>query len=134
MKKAFVTIVLAAAVVAFAASSMPGKQPIDLTCDNQVLVIYGWCGTASALWDRFEIYFHDGTGEMWGTWWRGETLGGWIDGTGEWDPEEYRILGSGTFSGDDSGYWGGVFYPYGRCSGTVSNPDAIGTFRGGPCE
>jgi hypothetical protein len=121
------------AALALAASSAPVEMTtpsIGANVGGQILSVYDWAGTATALWDTFDIHFHTGTDNMWGTWHRGEDEGGWITGVGEWDPDEPRILGSGTFGGDDSGYWEGIFYPYGSCSGTVWNPDAIGSFTG----
>jgi len=134
MKKLLLISMLLIVGAAFAASTMPTQGRIDARSDVQSLTIYCWEGTASVIWDRFEIYYHKETGEMWGTWYRGEDEGGWIYGVGEWDPDVPRILGSGTFGGDDSGEWEGIFYPYSRCWGKVWNPDAIGDFYGRPCE
>lgn len=142
MLSAVAALVLVASSVSVASSmSVASSVSVEMTApsmddnvESQILFIDCWEGTATALWDTFEIYFHTGTNNMWGTWRRGEDEGGWIAGVGEWDPNEPRILGSGTFGGDDSGYWEGIFYPNAGCSGTVWNPDAIGSFTGWACD
>ena len=136
MKKILSIALLLMVGAAFAASTMPTQATLGPTSDVQTLVIYCWEGTASAIWDRFEIFYHKETGEMWGTWYRGEDEGGWIEGYGEPDPTapaENWIAGSGRFGGDDRGEWKGTFILDSRCWGNVWNMMVIGTFRGRAC-
>ncbi|TKJ43291.1 hypothetical protein CEE36_04455 [candidate division TA06 bacterium B3_TA06] len=137
MKKILLISMLLIVGAAFAASTMPTQTNIGPTSALQALTIYCWEGTATAVWDRFEIFYHKETGEMWGTWYRGENEGGWIEGFGEPDPAGKSAnwyIGSGSFGGDDSGKWKGLFKLNDECRGDVWNLWIIGEFYGWSCE
>lgn len=134
MKRITLLLLLVAAGIAVGANSAPGY--IASNGDNQLLTIYCWEGTATYVWQRFEIYYHAETGNMWGTWYRGEDEGGWIDGFGVPDPTAPAadwIAGSGSFGGDAQGNWEGTFILNRRCWGTVWNMMGIGSFEGRAC-
>ncbi|TKJ43292.1 hypothetical protein CEE36_04460 [candidate division TA06 bacterium B3_TA06] len=136
MKRTLSIALLLMVGAAFAASTMPTQINIGTTSDLQSLTIYCWEGTASVLWDRFEIFYHKETGEMWGTWYRKEDEGGWIEGYGEpapTGPAKNWIIGKGIFDGDDSGGWEGTFILDRRCWGNVWNMMVIGIFEGRAC-
>lgn len=137
MKKILSIALLLMVGATFAASSAPAQGDIGPGSDVQILTIYCWEGRAAAIWDRFEIYYHKETGEMWGTWYRGEDEGGWIEGFGEPDPTapaENWIAGSGIFDGDDRGEWKGTFILNSRCWGEVWNIFGAAEFHGWACE
>lgn len=140
MKKVAMLALLVAVGVALAAVTEPVEKNIDPNINDQPLVIYCWEGSGTPIWDRFEIYYHQDpasiVGRMWGTWWRGEELGGWIEGRGYPDPTapaENWIIGEGIFGGDDQGGWEGTFVLNERCWGSVWNMFMITGFEGEAC-
>jgi hypothetical protein len=141
MKRIIMLTLLIAAGVAFAASSGSEGEVSKLTTTNQPLVIYCWEGEGTPIWTHFEIYYHQDpaslVGRMWGTWWRGDELGGWIEGRGYPDPtapSDNWIAGEGTFGGDDQGGWQGTFILNRECWGAVWNMEGITHFEGEACD